>query len=115
MRTDFRPLIDAGNLFVAEVSGRTVALVVLAPHEHALEISSLSVLPEFQRQGLGRLLLGFAEQRAVALGLKTMTLYTNARLEELVTYYTACGFDVVVRKPDQGFDRVFMSKSVTTA
>jgi GNAT superfamily N-acetyltransferase len=61
---------------------------------------------------LGRLLLDFAEQRALALGFKALSLYTNARLDELVTYYTQCGFDVVERRATEGFDRVFMNKPV---
>jgi len=110
MTTDFRPLIQSGYLFVSEVSGEAIALVVLSPHGESLEISMLSVLPQFQRLGLGRLLLGSAEERARALGLKALSLYTNAKLHELVAYYARCDFDVVDRRHDQGFDRVFMTK-----
>jgi GNAT superfamily N-acetyltransferase len=113
MTTDFGPLVEAGNVFVAELSRKIIALVVLTPDGESLEISSLSVLAEFQRQGLGRLLLGFAEQRAVTLGLKALSLYTNAKLDELVGYYNECGFDVVDRRADEGFDRVFMRKHVS--
>jgi len=113
MSTDFGPLIAGGDLFVAEGAGEVVALVVLTAHGDALEISSVSVHPECQRRGLGRLLLRFAEGRATALGLKALSLYTNAKLDELVTYYAACGFAVIDRRHDEGFDRVFMRKRLT--
>jgi GNAT superfamily N-acetyltransferase len=108
--TDFGPLIESAHVFIAELSGEIVALVVLTPHGDSLELSSLSVRPDRQRQGLGRLLVSFAEQRATTLGFEALSLYTNARLEELIRYYRRCGFEVTDRRHDQGFDRVFMLK-----
>ena len=39
-------------------------------------------------------------------------MYANARLPELVLYYTGLGYTEVERRRDRGFDRVFMAKTL---
>jgi GNAT superfamily N-acetyltransferase len=110
--TNFGPLLRNGCVWVLECDGTVVALMVLIEREESIEIRSVAVLPEYQRQGFGGQLMAHAEQVACDSGWTTLRLYTNARLPELVTYYARLGYRETERKQESGYDRVFMMKSL---
>jgi GNAT superfamily N-acetyltransferase len=53
---------------------------VLEERPDHLLIYSIAVNPTEQRQGYGRALLNFADQRAVAIGVSEIRLYPRSRL-----------------------------------
>jgi len=55
-------------------------------------IYSIAVLPDYAGQGIGRQLLGHAEQTALAKGFKQLTLYTNERMERNLAIYRRLGY-----------------------
>ena len=112
MRTDFSSYLTQGNLQIATLDGELVGLMVTISEQDYLEVRSVAVMPSFQRRGLGRRLMAWAEKRARSLGHKTVRLYTNAKLQDLITMYEGMGFVTREKKYDGGYDRVFMSKEL---
>jgi hypothetical protein len=56
------------------------------------------------------LLLDFAEQECARCGWDTITLYTNALMENNIRIYAARGYVERERRTEKGFDRVYMEK-----
>jgi ribosomal protein S18 acetylase RimI-like enzyme len=113
MDVDFRPLIDDGSVWVIELDRAVVGLMVLMEMPGAFEIRSVAVRPAHQGQGLGRKLMSHAEILARQTGRLTLRLYTNAKIPELVTYYSKLGYREGERRQDQGYERVFMVKALS--
>ena len=113
MDTDFRPLIDDGRVWVLELDRAVVGLMVLMEQPDAFEIRSVAVRPAHQRQGLGGRLMSHAEFLARQGGRSTLLLFTNAKIPELVTYYSKLGYREGERRQDQGYERVFMIKTLS--
>jgi len=53
-----------------------------------------------------------AEGEARRLGFTAITLYTNARMSENIRLYERLGYTETGRKTEQGYDRVYMQKSL---
>jgi len=112
MDTDFAPLLRGGQVWVIEDKGHLIGLMVLIEAANYLELRSLAILPAHQKIGLGRKMISHADEMARQHGHRTLHLYTNALLPELVSYYARLGFVVEKREFDHGFDRVFMVKEL---
>jgi GNAT superfamily N-acetyltransferase len=89
-----------------------VGLIVLVPEPGYLLLENVAVLPSAQGQGIGSLLLGFAEARAGALGLSEIRLYTNEAMTENLAYYPRRGYRETHRGEEDGFRRVYFSKQL---
>lgn len=81
------------------------ACMVLTYHPDALHIGKVAVAAEARRQGLARLLIGQAEDRARALGLARLELQTRVELSELHATYRALGFRQTGTDSHPGYDR----------
>ena len=112
MGADFDALIGAGAVWVATEHGQVVGVLVLELQDTALLLESVAVDPAHQGQGIGRSLIDHAEQVARDAGLSAVELYTNAHMTENLRLYPSLGYDVVDRRREDGFDRVFFRKSV---
>ncbi len=110
MAADLAAAQAAGQLWVAPG-----ALLVCFPQGEALELDILAVAPEAQGQGLGAALVGHAEVLARAQGLGAVTLYTNAAMAGAQRLYDRLGFQLVERRQQDGFDRLFYRKALTAA
>jgi ribosomal protein S18 acetylase RimI-like enzyme len=108
MENDHAAQIEAGQVFV--VGAPVVGAVVLVPAGDHLYLDSVAVEPGHQGEGLGRLLLEYAEEHAQALGLPEIRLLTNAMMWENQRIYPRLGYEFVERRIDQGRDRVFYRK-----
>ena len=108
MLADYGAAVDAGQLWV---TGRPVAgLIELTEAGDALHVGNVAVHPESQGTGLGRLLMDFAERRAILLGLTRLGLYTNEVMAENQAIYTHLGYREVGRHAEDGYRRVYMEK-----
>ena len=96
---DYGEWIDRGELWLAEIEGVPVGVLVLDRRSDHLLIYSVAVLPRQQGTGLGKALLAFAEERADAMGSSELRLYTNRRMERNVRLYERCGFVAVGERP----------------
>ncbi|MFG2297415.1 GNAT family N-acetyltransferase [Streptomyces sp. NPDC048603] len=111
MDADHAAGVAAGHVFVA---GDPVAgLVVLVPQEDHLFLDSVAVHPDAHGTGLGRILLGFAETRARALGLPEIRLYTNALMWENQRLYPRYGYELTERRVDGPYDRFHYRKRLS--
>jgi GNAT superfamily N-acetyltransferase len=112
MGADFDALIGAGDVWVATDQDRVVGVLVLRSLETALLLESVAVDPAHQGRGIGRSLIDHAEQVARDAGLGAVELYTNARMTENLRLYPSLGYDLIDRRREDGFDRVFFRKSL---
>jgi ribosomal protein S18 acetylase RimI-like enzyme len=110
MDREFLPLIQAGCVHVYESDGNVLGVMVVSEHADHVEVSSVAVKPGAQGQGIGRDLMMAAEAIAAERGFRTLELYTNVALPELVRYYERMGYKRVGRRLDKGYDRVFLQK-----
>ena len=108
MLADYGAAVDAGQLWV---TGQPVAgLIELTEAGDALHVGNVAVHPGSQGTGLGRLLMDFAERRAILLGLTRLSLYTNEVMAENQAIYTHLGYREVGRHAEDGYRRVYMEK-----
>src|SRR6516165_4272090 len=80
---DYGPRIDRGEVWILNSDGRDVGIAVLAE----------------QRQGHGRALLEFADQRAIAIGVMEIRLYTNVRMTGNIALYRRHGYVAAGTRP----------------
>jgi len=78
----------------------------------ALLLESVAVDPAHQGRGIGRSLIEHAERVAGDQGLGAVDLYTNALMTENLRLYPSLGYEVVDRRREDGFDRVYFRKSL---
>ena len=108
MLADYGAAVEAGQLWV---TGQPVAgLIELTEAGDALHVGNVAVHPGSQGTGLGRLLMDFAERRAILLGLTRLSLYTNEVMTENQAIYTHLGYREVSRHAEDGYRRVYMEK-----
>ena len=108
MLADYGAAVDAGQLWV---TGQPVAgLIELTEAGDALHVGNVAVHPGSQGTGLGRLLMDFAERRAILLGLTRLSLYTNEVMTENQAIYTHLGYREVGRHTEDGYRRVYIEK-----
>jgi ribosomal protein S18 acetylase RimI-like enzyme len=112
MGADYAELIGGGGVWVVRAHDAIAGVLVLRPQPPALLLENVAVAPDRRRRGLGRALVAFAEERARALGLDAVTLYTNERMTENLRLYPALGYTETGRRVEDGFARVYFRKPV---
>lgn len=112
MVADFEAQIHAGKLHVVELDGGVAGFVVFYPRGDHLHVENVAVLPGAQGKGIGKALLGFAEDEARRLGLPAVELYTNVKMVENQAFYPALGYLETDRREEDGFSRVFYRKDL---
>ncbi len=112
MVADFEAQIRAGKLHVVEMEGEVAGFVVFYPRGDHLHVENVAVLPSAQGKGIGKALLGFAEDEARRLGLPAVELYTNVKMVENQAFYPALGYVETDRREEDGFSRVFYRKEL---
>ena len=109
MRDDYAQRIADGQVWVLEVDGDVVGLVVLKDEPEALLIPNVAVAAAAQGKGHGRRLVTFAEDEARRRGYGEIRLYVNALMVENVALYQHLGFAEIGRVHNKVFDRVYVS------
>src|SRR5712671_5720593 len=94
----------------ADRDSTIAAIIVLLPKLDHLLLDNIAVRPDRQGQGLGRLLIAFAEDEARRLGYAELRLYTHEKMVENIALYTRLGFVETGRGHEAGYDRVFMTR-----
>lgn len=107
--------------FVAERQGTVVGFITLYVAEGKLNIGWLGVQHKLHRQGIGRLLLGKADEVAKRMGIRELALYTLGDgvdyepYERTRHFYFANGFQVYQRNQtdnDGCSEEIKLSKAV---
>lgn len=86
-------LAQGGYIFFAKQAQQIVGCIALKAYtENCYEVSKMAVSSEIQGQGVGRLLLLTALNKARELNIKTVSLETNSKLLRAMTLYQHFGF-----------------------
>ncbi|MCF5667912.1 GNAT family N-acetyltransferase [Pseudomonas marginalis] len=112
MLEDYHQQVKAGGVHVLENAGRVQGFIILLDADDALLLDNLAVAPDAQGLGLGRLLMDFAEQQALAAGFAAIRLYTNETMAENIRLYTRRGYVETHRAEEHGLHRVYMTKQL---
>lgn len=112
MLRDYGPSVEAGNTWV--VGRPVVGVLTLVPAADHLLIENIALHPDAQGRGLGRSLMGFAEQEAARRGITRLTLFTHEVMTENLAIYGHLGYVEVDRRSEDGYHRVFMEKQLRT-
>ena len=112
MGVDYHGVVAEGRCWLAEQDGRIAGMVQISVAPEYLEVETIAVAPDMQARGVGARLLTFAEERARALGLPEVRLYTNEAMTENLDYYPRRGFHETGRAIQYGYHRVLFAKPV---
>jgi ribosomal protein S18 acetylase RimI-like enzyme len=113
MVADFAALVAADEVHVLTKSDALAGFIVVRPGSDHLFVENVAVHPARQGQGLGKKLLDFAAAEARGRGLPALRLYTNVKMTETFPFYRNLGFVETERRHEDGFDRVYMVKTLT--
>lgn len=112
MLDDYTAVIEQHRVFILADGMRIIGVLVLIQQDRSLLLDNVAVHPEYQGRGLGRELVALAEEEALRLGYTAVTLYTNERMTENIGLYKKLGYMETERKTEQGYQRVYMRKSL---
>lgn len=77
---------------VRDPQGRAIGCGAIVLHADYGEVKRMFVLPAQRGEGIGRTLLAFLEQQAIALGCRRFALETGIRQPEAIALYERCGY-----------------------
>ena len=109
MDIDYEDEIASFPVWVAESNIEIVGGLVLVFENDYVTIANVAVHPDFQRNGLGRRLMDFAEWEAKRRGYLEILLATHILLAENVSFYLHLGWSEIVRDDT----RVYMKKNIS--
>ena len=96
---DYSTRIARHDVWIIERDGHAVGVAVLEARPDHLLVYSIAVRPTEQRRGYGRALLVFADQRAAAIGVPEIRLFTNIRMKRNIALYRRHGYAEVGTRP----------------
>ncbi|MCJ7435026.1 MAG: GNAT family N-acetyltransferase [Anaerolineales bacterium] len=99
MTADYSKMVVENSIWLLLVENQLVGVLVLVYEPENILIYSVAINPEYQKQGLGRRLLVWAEEQAVQGGYKSIRLYTNERFEDNILLYKHLGYQETSREP----------------
>ncbi len=91
--------------YVVIEEGALVGCIFLRPEADCLYVGKLAVAPAAERRGIGRRLLGIAEDTARALSLPGLRLETRIELTENHAVFGRWGFEKTAENAHPGFTR----------
>ena len=92
---DYTQVVAEHEVWLAEgAGGELEAALVLDIEPEDFTIWSVAVAPEAAGRRLGSALMGFADERARALGYASVHLYTNAKLTQRIGWYERLGYAI---------------------
>lgn len=110
MTADYAHAVRECEVWAAEDDGEIAGFVILIAQPGHLLMENIAVVPAAQRRGTGAKLMALAEDRAAALGLPEIRLYTNQAMTENLAFYPRRGYTETHRAEQDGFQRVFFAK-----
>ena|SRR6476646_10226925 len=112
MTADYAAALEHSRVWVLEADDVIVGALVTEHRADHLLLETIAVAPGAQGSGYGRLLLDRADSDAVELGFDEVRLYTNEAMTENLTFYPRHGYRETGRATEDGFHRVYFSKTV---
>jgi GNAT superfamily N-acetyltransferase len=114
MEADYVAVIRDSESWVSEDDSGLTGLLVLRPSSDHILVENIAARTDRQGRGVGALLLAKAEERARALAVAEVRLYTNVRMTENVGYYERHGYVLTHVGSADGFERAFFTRCLTT-
>ncbi len=108
MHDDYAAHVRCHALWVA--GDPLAGLIVLLGEADHLLLDNIAVDPACQGQGVGRMLLRFADLEARRRGYRELRLYTHETMVENIALYSRSGWAQTGRGMQDGFARVFFRK-----
>ena len=115
MLTDYAIAVREHDVWVLDAAGVIVGVLELVPERDHLWLEDVAILPDWQGQGLGRLLIHHAEAEARRRQLPEIRLLTNERYVDDIAIYTHYGYRETHRRAHLGTDLVYFAKAVDLA
>jgi N-acetylglutamate synthase-like GNAT family acetyltransferase len=112
LTADYAAALEHSRVWVLESGDAIVGALVTEDRADHLLLETVAVAPDAQGRGYGRLLLDRAESDAAELGLTEVRLYTNEAMTENLTFYPRHGYRETGRAIEDGYRRVYFSKTV---
>lgn len=112
MLAEYANLIDRQIVYVIGSELEIHAVMVLLREGHHMDLGNLAVDPDYQKRGLGLAMMRFAKEQTIANGLREIRLFTNVLMTENLDYYSKLGYREYDRRTEDGYDRVFMKKTL---
>ena len=114
MTIDYLTAIQDHPLWVIDDAAAGIkAVLELIPGDTFLLIENIAVAPVYQKQGLGRALMAFAETQARQQGFDEVRLYTNERYVENIALYQRLGYTETHRDVFRGSNVIHMHKMLS--
>jgi N-acetylglutamate synthase-like GNAT family acetyltransferase len=114
MTADYAAALTHSRVWVLLSDEAVVGALVTENRADHLLLETVAVAPTAQGRGYGALLLDRAEQDAAEQGLPEVRLYTNEAMTENLTFYPRHGYRETGRLFEDGFRRVYFSKSISS-
>jgi ribosomal protein S18 acetylase RimI-like enzyme len=112
MQVDYVEAISQHAFTLVERGTELIGLIETEDRADHLYIVNVAVAQTAQGQGLGRRLVGHAENQARARGFGEVRLMTNERYESNIRLYEFLGYEIYQREPFLNGVRVMMRKDV---
>lgn len=112
MDADYASMVSALPVWVADLDGSLVGVIVMEVAADHLLVDNVAVAPGSQGLGIGSRLLAIAEDEARSAGLDELRLFTHVLMTDNIAYYARRGYVETHRRAERGFSRVFFSKSL---
>lgn len=112
MTADYSKMVAETPVWLLFIDKHLAGVLVLIYEPENILIYNVAIKPEFQKQGLGRRLLAWAEQQAMQDGFQLIRLYTNEHFEENLRLYVRLGYREIGREPLLGSTVVHMTKQL---
>ncbi len=112
MTADYAAILEHSRVWVLETGQAIVGALVTEDRGDHLLLETIAVAPGAQGIGYGRRLLERAERDAAELGFSEVRLYTNEAMTENLSFYPRHGYRETGRAVQDGFRRVYFSKTV---
>jgi ribosomal protein S18 acetylase RimI-like enzyme len=110
MRDDYRRHVEDGAVWVYVEGDQVLGILVLLDKPDHLHLDNVSVAPAAQGRGVGRALIGFAENEARRRGYGEVRLTTNPHMHENLAMYPRLGYRETGRGSEGALEFVFFSK-----
>lgn len=112
MLDDYKALIRAAAVSVAFDGDELVGLIVMWARRDHWFVDNIAVWPGQQGNGIGSILLAHADSVAEAAGFNEVRLYTNEAMTANTTYYEHRGYVETHRSVEDGYTRIYYSRSL---
>jgi N-acetylglutamate synthase-like GNAT family acetyltransferase len=110
MRQDYTEVIRDFQVTVVEHDGGIVAVLALAATGEGFLLDNIAIAPAHQGNGLGRVLLEYAESEARRQGFDSIYLYAQEIMTENLARYRRIGYVEYDRRVEFGLHRVYLRK-----